>query len=93
MGYVKVRGVVANPLKRELRVEVEFIADTGAIYSVIPHTMAEKLKLKVTDKREFKIASGETAEYPISEAYVTVEGRGVTSLVSLGSDETPILLA
>jgi len=50
MGYVKVRGVLANPLKHELRVEVEFIADTGAIYSVIPHSMAEKLKLKVTDK-------------------------------------------
>jgi len=68
MGGVKVRGVVANPLKHGLRVEVEFIADTGAIYSVIPHTMAEKLKLKVMDKRKFKIASGETAEYPVSEA-------------------------
>ena len=34
MGYVKVRGVIANPLKHELRVEVEFIAATGAVYSV-----------------------------------------------------------
>ena len=34
MGDVKVRGVVANPLKHELRVEVEFIAATGAVYSV-----------------------------------------------------------
>jgi len=34
MGGVKVRGVVANPLKHELRVEVEFIAATGAVYSV-----------------------------------------------------------
>jgi len=92
MGYVKVRGVLANPLKHELRTEVEFIADTGAIYSVIPQSMAEKLELKVTDKRKFKIASGEIVEYPVSEAHVTVEGKGVTSLVALGSEKTPILL-
>jgi len=92
MGYVKVRGVLANPLKHELRTEVEFIADTGAIYSVIPQSMAEKLELKVTDKRKFKIASGEIVEYPVSEAYITVEGRRVTSLVALGSEKTPILL-
>ncbi|MEM2936294.1 MAG: retroviral-like aspartic protease family protein [Candidatus Bathyarchaeia archaeon] len=76
MGYVKVRGVLANPSKHELKVEVEFIADTGAIYSVIPQSIAEKLKLKVMDKRKFKIASGDIVEYPVSEAYVTVEGRG-----------------
>jgi len=92
MGYIKVRGVLANPLKHELRVEVEFIADTGAIYSVIPQSMAEKLQLKVMDKRKFKIASGDIVEYPVSEAYVTVEGKGVTSLVALGSEKTPILL-
>jgi predicted aspartyl protease len=49
---------------------VEFIADTGAIYSVIPSSVAEKLGLKVTEKRKFKIASRDIVEYPVSEAYL-----------------------
>ncbi len=92
MGYVRVKGVIANPFRRDLRVEVEFIADTGAIYTMIPKHIAEKLDLKVMDRRRFRIASGEVVEYPISEAYVIVEGRGVTSLVVIGSEKTPPLL-
>ena len=92
MGYVKVLGRIANPFKRELKLEVEFIADTGAIYTVITPSLAEKLGLNITDKRRFKIASGEIVEYPVSEAYIEIEGKGVTSLVALGSEKTPNLL-
>lgn len=92
MGYVKINGIVANPLKRNLRAELSFIADTGAIYTVIPSSVAEKLKLGVTDKRKFKIASGDIVEYPVSEAYLEIEGKGVTSLVALAPEKTPTLL-
>jgi len=92
MKYVHVKGVIANPFKRDLRVEVEFVADTGAIYTMIPRHIAEKLDLKVIDKRKFKIAGGEVVEYPVSEAYIVVEGRGVTSLVVIVSEKTPPLL-
>ncbi len=92
MKYVRVKGVIANPFKKDLRVEVEFVADTGAIYTMIPRHIAEKLDLKVIDKRKFKIANGEVVEYPVSEAYIVVEGRGVTSLVIIVSEKTPPLL-
>jgi len=36
MGYVRVLGVVANALDHSLRVELEFIVDTSAIYTVYP---------------------------------------------------------
>lgn len=45
MKYVHVKGVIANPFKRDLRVEVEFVADTGAIYTMIPRHIAENLIL------------------------------------------------
>jgi predicted aspartyl protease len=89
---VKVRCVVANPLKRDLKTELEFIADTGAIYTVMPKSVAERLELEVMDKRRFKIASGETVEYPVSEAFLELEGKGVTSLVALAPEKTPTLL-
>ncbi len=92
MGYVRVKGVIANPLKRDLRVKVDFAADTGAIYTMIPKHIADKLDLQVTGKRKFRTASREVVEYPISEAYIVVEGRGVTSLVVIGSESTPPLL-
>jgi len=92
IGYVRVKGVIANPFRRDLRVEVEFIADTGAIYTMIPEYIAERLDLKVVDKRKFRIASGEVVEYPVSEAYIIIEDKGVTSLVVIGSEKTPPLL-
>lgn len=44
------------------------------------------------DKRRFKTASGEIVEYPVSEAYITIEGKSVTSLVAIATEKTPILL-
>ena len=75
-GYIRVKGIIANPFRREQRLEVEFIADTSAIYTMIPKHIAERLGLQITDKRRFRIASGEIVEYPVSEAYIAVEGRG-----------------
>jgi clan AA aspartic protease len=92
MGYVRVRGVVANPLEHGLRVELEFVVDTGAIYTVIPRSVAERLRLKELSKRRFKIASGEVVECSVSEAYVEIGGEGITSLVAIGDERTPVLL-
>ena len=92
MGYVRVRGIVANPVKRSLRVEVEFVADTGAIYTVIPRSIAEKLGLEETGRRKFKLASGEVVEYPVSEAYIIIENQEVTSLVVIGSEKASAVL-
>jgi hypothetical protein len=33
MGYIRVKVVVANPQDREKRLELELLADTGAIYT------------------------------------------------------------
>jgi predicted aspartyl protease len=45
---VRVRGTVANPSNHSLRVKLEFIVDTGAIYTVIPKSVAHKLRLRET---------------------------------------------
>jgi clan AA aspartic protease len=92
VGYVRVRGIVANPSERGLRVELEFIVDAGAIYTVIPKSVAERLRLKETGRRKFKIANGNVVEYPISEAYIIINGEGVTSLVAIADEKTPLLL-
>jgi len=75
-----------------LKTELEFIVDTGAIYTVIPKSVAEKLKLKESGRRKFKMANANVVEFPISEAYLTIDGEGVTSLVAIADERTPILL-
>jgi clan AA aspartic protease len=92
VGYVRVRATVANPSDHSLKVELEFIVDTGAIYTVIPNSVAERLRLKETGRRKFKIANGDVVEYPVSEAYIVVNGEGVTSVVAIVDEKTPLLL-
>jgi len=92
VGYVRVKGTVANPSERSLKMELDFIVDTGAIYTVITKSVADKLRLKETGRRKFKMANGDIVEYPISEAYIIIDGEGVTSVVAIADEKTPVLL-
>jgi len=87
---VRVQGTVANPSERGLRTGLEFIVDAGAIYTVIPKSVAERLK--ETGRRKFKIASGDVVEFLVSEAYIIINGEGVTSVVAIADEKTPVLL-
>jgi predicted aspartyl protease len=75
-----------------LRAELEFIVDAGVIYTVIPKSVAEGLRLRETGRRKFKIADGDVVEYPVSEAYIIINGEGVTSLVAIAEEKISVLL-
>jgi len=92
MGYVKVKGFVANPFKRDIRLGLEFLVDTGAMYTSLPESMLKRLEIVPTGKRSFLIASGERKEFSVGEVYIEVDGIGVTSLVLYGSEGVPSLL-
>lgn len=65
---------------------------TGTIYTVIHKSQADRVGLKELGKRKFKAGSG-ILELPVAEAYIVIEGEGVTSLVPVSSvDEMPVLL-
>lgn len=83
MGYVLARGTAANPSDHDLEMELEFLVDTGAIYTVVPKIVAERLRLKASGRRKFKTGGG-VAELPVSEAFLSIDGEGVTSLVAVG---------
>ncbi len=92
MEYVRVRGTIANALDHDLKTELEFIVDTGAIYTVITKSIADKVKLTELGRRRFKMADGGVVEFPVSEAYVTIGNDSVTSLVAIADERTPVLL-
>jgi predicted aspartyl protease len=59
MGITFTKARISNPRQPRRRVvELEFLIDTGAIYSVVPGSIARKLALAKLDREEFTLADG-----------------------------------
>jgi hypothetical protein len=56
-------------------------SDTGAIYTTILASLLEKLNIKPTSTRKFKLANGKVERHPLGEAYVEVAGEEVTLII------------
>ena len=59
MGLTVLSIDVANPARPDIAVTVEFLVDSGAIYSVVPAKILKKLKIKPLDEQEFRLANGD----------------------------------
>jgi clan AA aspartic protease len=93
MGITFTRAKISNPRQPSRRaVELEFLIDTGAIYSVVPRSIARKLALSKLDREEFTLADGTRRAYDVGEAFFELGDRRGTSKVVFGpSDVTPLL--
>ena len=60
MGLTVLRIEVGNPARPEITKELEFLIDSGAIYSVVPAVMLESLGITRLAEEEFRLAYGET---------------------------------
>ena len=58
MGLTVLRVKVGNPAKPKVLVELEFLVDSGAIYSVVPSAVLRKLGVKPVTTQEFRLADG-----------------------------------
>ena len=92
LGYVRVKALIANSADKTKRIDVECLVDTGAIYTMIPRNLLEKVGTRTTGSRRFKLANGKVEEYPVGEAYVEVQKIGATSLVVFGPEDSQALL-
>jgi len=58
MGLTVLELDVGNPTNPEVTEKVEFLIDSGAIYSVVPSPILERLGIKPLDHQEFRLADG-----------------------------------
>lgn len=58
MGLTVLEMEVGNPAKPEVTVKVEFLIDSGAIYSVVPSRILKRLGIKPIGEQEFRLADG-----------------------------------
>ncbi len=58
MGLTTLLMEVGNPANPEVTEKVDFLIDTGAIYSVVPTPLLEKLGIRPLVTEEFRLADG-----------------------------------
>ena len=59
MGLTVLNIEIGNPSNPERTIPIEFLIDSGAIYSVVPSTILESLGIKRLAEEEFRLANGD----------------------------------
>ena len=70
-------------------VEIEATVDTGALYTMLPARTLRDLGVERTGSRTFLIADGSRVSMDIGNAWATVDGGSVTTIVAFGADDAP----
>lgn len=92
MGYVKVKAKVRNTQAPKQEVELELLADTGAIYTIISRKQLETLGTKPIGKRRFKTADERIIEREVGIAEVEIKGQITHSIIVFGElNDTQVL--
>ncbi len=58
MGLTVLELEVSNPAHPERAVRLEFLVDSGAVYSVVPAPVLEELGIRPLAEQEFRLANG-----------------------------------
>ena len=92
MGLTDVRVVVQNPQDRQRSIELTFLVDSGAIYSVIPAEILSELGIRPDSVESFSLADLTQVVREVGEAAFTLFGKTRVSPVMFGQPGDAILL-
>ena len=92
MGITSLSITVTNPTNQKKATKLDFIIDSGAIYSVVPSSVLAKLGIKPDQEREFILANGQRIKRKLGIARFLYEKRsGGASVVFGQKDDTTLL--
>ncbi|MGD0695287.1 MAG: aspartyl protease family protein [Terriglobia bacterium] len=92
MGLTYLEADISNPARPKRRVRVEFLVETGALYSVIPGSVLRKLGIKPHSRRTFTLADGSKITRRIGDVLFRFDGRRGASPVIFGQADDSVLL-
>ena len=92
MGITHVKATVLNLANPSQQVEIEFVVDSGAVYTVIPERVLASLDISPHSERTFSLADGRRVTWPVGNAGFAIGPRQGASVVVFGPDDTPALL-
>lgn len=93
MGITFAKAKLSNPRKPRIgAIELEFLIDTGAIYSVAPAGVLKRLGIGRLEREEFTLADGTKRTYSIGEGFFELGRKAGTSKIVFGpKGATPLL--
>ena len=91
MGYVRVRAKIWNVEEPSRCGEVELLADTGAIYTVLPASLLRDLGVKPVGKRRFRLANNQVIERDIGIVGIEIQGIKTHTVAVFGDDNVYLL--
>ncbi|MEM0054085.1 MAG: Retroviral aspartyl protease [Candidatus Methanomethylicia archaeon] len=91
MGFVRVRARIWNIEDPENVKEVTLLADTGAIYTVLPETLLQSLGVKCIGRRRFRLANNQILEKEIGIIGIEINNVKTHTIVVLGDENVYLL--
>jgi len=79
---------VADPAAPDRREPVEFLVDSGAVYSFVPRPVLERLGIQAHSRQKFRLADGSTIERDRGAAPVIFGEPGDATLLGAVSLES-----
>ncbi len=92
MGITILTVGVRNPADRKKVAAVEFVVDSGAIYSVVPSRVLRRLGIRPDRTEDFTLADGSHARRRMGDAIFEINGRKGASPVIFGEKDDATLL-
>ena len=78
--------------KSEKVAEVNFLVDSGAVYSLVPGKILDQLDIEPYKEMSFSLADGTTLQRKVCSAYFEFEGEGGPAPVIYGEEgDEPLL--
>ena len=72
--------------------DIEATVDASASFTTLPSGLLRELGIEATGKRGFLVADGRRIEMDYGQAWATIDGESVVTIVVFGEDEAPSLL-
>lgn len=92
MGITNVKAVIGNPADPSRVCEIEFLVDSGAMYSLVPMEILSNLGIAPHSVREFVLGNGEFVKRRMGTATFEYLGVRGDSLVMFGEEgDSPLL--
>jgi len=92
MGLTFLEVEVGSPSKPDVTEKLEFLVDSGAIYSVVPATILNRLGISPLSEEEFRLANGDKIVRKKGVAIFKYLGRVGGADVIFGEEGDSVLL-
>lgn len=92
MGLTNQRLVVKESRRARRKTAVNFLIDSGAVYSLVPSPTLKKLGIRPHRQVDFALADGRTITRQVGDAYFEFQGEGGAAPVIFGEEgDEPLL--